>query len=204
MEDYWRTVTPGSGLRNRVTGPGANDEMTRWLAVKREFIEVKHTQVQGKSEIGDRKRQRVREDWRTIVLNCTLGPLCFPAAFPDPFIPLTGCFSSIEIRRFEMNESRIPYLDEGALLVNFLVVFASANQGVPLAGHRDTLVSLSEARALFRIERWLTNPARRGTRAGWQCHCPARICVGACRGEERPGGPLQDNLHWSLIFSRVT
>ena len=144
MEDYWRTVTPGSGLRNRVTGPGANDEMTRWLAVKREFIEVKHTQVQGKREIGDRKRQRVREDWRTIVLNCTLGPLCFPAAFPDPFIPLTGCFSSIEISRFEMNESRIPYLDEGALLVNFLVVFASANQGVPVAGHRDTLASLSE------------------------------------------------------------
>ena len=34
----------------------------------------------------------------------TQDPLCFPAAFPGPFIPLAGCFLFIEISDLQIRD----------------------------------------------------------------------------------------------------
>ena len=61
----------------------------------------------------------------------TQDPLCFPAAFPGPFIPRDCRSLTIQIRGFEMAESRI--CKKVLRPATSLAALAPASQGVPLS-----------------------------------------------------------------------
>ena len=69
---------------------------------------------------------------REMMPDGTLNPLCWMAAFPGPFILRAGRLLTIQIRGFEMAESRIwKKLKRAA---TSLAALAPASQGVPFSG----------------------------------------------------------------------
>ena len=170
-------------------------DVERFLQVKRVYCNWrtrKYRLTWGKLGEEERREERERERERCCRMAVGWSPLCWMAAFPVPFILRVDRLLTIQIRGFEMADSRIwKKLKRPA---TSLAALAPASQGVPFSGR-----SLSVEWRGTPI--WMWRGWRTGPGAGWardkrglDDDDASQECAWARAGGERPGGPLHPSL----------